>query len=97
MELLFKTVFTLNDWIAVVLAGIVILIVICSGLKSLYDRVFKKNCFDCKYWDLYNVASYGDGCDYKCSKTGHQTPHMISSNCRTYFRKCKNFESKYEK
>lgn len=61
-------------------------------LIDLYHKYFRKNCFECKHWDLYDVASFGNGVRYKCSKTGYKNPCMIDCNLREYWMKCDEFE-----
>ena len=35
-------------------------------IKHSIDIKFKKNCFNCKYYKLHDVASVGNSCRYKC-------------------------------
>lgn len=55
-----------------------------------FKKKFKKNCYDCKYYKLHDVASCGDGCEYKCSKTNRIDRH--SMNDRTHYEKCRQFK-----
>ena len=36
-------------------------------IKHSIDIKFKKNCFNCKYYKLHDVASFGNSCRYKCT------------------------------
>lgn len=101
---LLTTYFTLSDWIGLsILAGLIvfgIIYFIVTWIINLYNRFFKKNCFNCKNWHLSNVASCGDGCEYRCLKrddisTFNRYHRMISMNCHAFYTKCKQFDSKY--
>ena len=63
------------------------------AIKNWYDRTFKKDCKKCKHFYLANVASFGDGCEFRCKKTGYRTIPMISINERHHYKKCDEFES----
>lgn len=78
--------------VIVILVVLVLIVLLVQGVINLYRKLFKKNCFKCKHWYLANVASFGDGCDYRCKKTGRCTPHMISFNCHEWWVKCKEYE-----
>ena len=75
---------------------IFIIILIIGGIICIKDwlqqKVFKThhNCFDCKYYRLHDVASYGDKCWYKCNKLDNIDSH--SMNDRAQIRKCKYYE-----
>lgn len=58
-----------------------------------YNKTFKKDCHKCKHFYLANVASFGDGCEFACKKTGYRTIPMISINERHHYKKCDEFES----
>lgn len=85
-----------------ILSALLILVVcfvvmfIITKLIDLFNKLFRKNCFKCKHWYLHNVASFGDGCEFKCKKTGYSTIPMISINTREHWKKCDEFESKDE-
>lgn len=78
--------------ITVILICLVIVYVIVSIIKYKLDSKFKKNCFDCKYYELFDVASVGDCCRYKCTLKDECNRH--SMNDRTNFVKCEEFEDK---
>lgn len=100
------TVFTLGDWIglgllALVIVGVAIYAII-AGVTELYNRKVKKNCYECKHWDLCNVASCGDGCEYRCKvrddvSTYKRFHRMVSLNLHKFYTKCDKFCSKYNK
>lgn len=72
-----------------------ILILFCLimlTIKHSIDLKFKKNCFNCKYYKLHDVASVGNSCRYKCTLKNRYDRHNM--NNRIKFTKCKEFESK---
>ena len=64
---------------------------LAGWFKAWYDITFKKNCFKCKYYYLYDVASAGDCSWYKCKKC-KEIHDRHSGNTYYRFRKCKEFE-----
>ena len=48
------------------------------------------NCYDCKNYSLYDVASAGDTCFYKCRYCDRID--RTSFNNKVRYEKCKNFE-----
>lgn len=103
MKILF-TVFTVRDWIVLSLIILVIVVTaiyaLYTWLSNLYNRKFKKNCYNCIYWHLDNVASCGDGSAYSCRKhrevsTFNRYHRMIKFSERDFYTKCDDFESKY--
>ena len=81
--------------IIVLIVGILIIVVvgIVELAKTIRNRLFRKNCFKCKHWDLCDVASMGNGCKYRCKKTGFRSG-MIDMNLNKYYKKCNEFEEK---
>ena len=82
-----------------ILGGFIIWVVcyiIYTLIQEAYNKIFKKNCLQCKHCYLADVASCGDGCRYKCRKHKYETlnQRMISSNCRTLYKKCNDYERK---
>lgn len=60
---------------------------------SMFLNKFKKNCYECKHYDLYDVAGAGDMCWYKCDlKEDRDTGTSMNTKCK--YVKCKNFEKK---
>lgn len=79
-------------YIIIILAIILLIVaVIYELLRRLYNKLFRKNCFKCKHWDLCDVASMGNGCKYHCKKTGFRS-EMIDMNLNEYYKKCNEFE-----
>jgi hypothetical protein len=81
--------------LGVSLLVIIILIswVIFIIIKSWFDKKFKRNCFNCIHYNLYNVASVGDGCRYKCDKF-NRIDGSHSMNVKYKYVRCNGFESK---
>ena len=61
-------------------------------IKYKIDSKFKKNCFNCKYYKLHSVSSFGGKCKYKCTLKNIYCIHDF--NDRVKFTKCKDFEIK---
>lgn len=76
---------------AIFLAGFLV-----NGINEWYNKTFKKDCHKCKHFYLANVASFGDGCEFACRKTGYRTIPMISINERHHWKKCNEFEEETE-
>jgi len=77
--------------VLIILGVLVILITICiAKLESL----FKKNCYNCKHYALFDTASLGYGCRYKCVKLCRIDKANI--NYRVHYERCKQFENKYD-
>ena len=61
-------------------------------IKYKIDSKFKKNCFNCKYYKLHSVSSFGGKCKYKCTLKNIYCKHNF--NDRVKLTKCKEFEMK---
>ena len=61
-------------------------------IKYKIDSKFKKNCFNCKYYKLHDVSSFGGICRYKCTLKNIYCKHNF--NDRVKLTKCKEFEMK---
>ena len=59
-------------------------------IKYKIDSKFKKNCFNCKYYKLHSVSSFGGKCKYKCTLKNMYCNHNF--NDRVKLTKCKEFE-----
>lgn len=103
MTILF-TVFTLGDWITLGLLALLIVFiifyVIYSWIMGIFNKHFRKNCRYCKHWHLVNVASCGDGSEYKCRicpgvSTFDRYHRMVKSNELDFWVKCDKFESEH--
>ena len=58
-------------------------------------KIGKKNCYGCKYYDLYDVASAGGYCRMKCKKH-NRIDNTTDMNEREHYEKCKDFKSEVE-
>lgn len=83
-------IINLVDLIPIVIIAILILVMIINIIITSIANKFKKNCFECKYYKLDDVASCGDRCWYRCSKYNTRQGH--SMNDRAHFVRCKMFE-----
>ena len=66
-----------------------LLLLFILSIKYKIDSKFKKNCFNCKYYKLHDVSSFGGICRYKCT-----LKNIYYFNDRVKFTKCKDFEIK---
>ena len=69
-----------------------LLLLFILSIKYKIDSKFKKNCFNCKYYKLHSVSSFGGKCKYKCTLKNIYCTHDF--NDRVKFTKCKEFEMK---
>ena len=69
-----------------------LLLLFILSIKYKIDSKFKKNCFNCKYYKLHDVSSFGGICRYKCSLKNTCCKHNY--NDRVKLTKCKEFEIK---
>ena len=77
IELYFK----LRILIPLIIFLAILFYLIMLTIKHKIDTKFKKNCFNCKYYKLHDVASFGNSCRH-------------NFNDRTKLTKCKEFERK---
>ena len=71
---------------------IFLLLLFILSIKYKIDSKFKKNCFNCKYYKLHSVSSFGGKCKYKCTLKNIYCKHNF--NDRVKLTKCKEFEMK---
>lgn len=84
-------VYTIWDILILGIIGIIVIgVVIYATIKTICD-IGKKNCYECKYYKLYDVASCGDGCWYKCTKCDRKD-NCVSMNERVHLERCKDFK-----
>ena len=69
-----------------------LLLLFILSIKYKIDIKFKKNCFNCKYYKLHDVSSFGGICKYKCTLKNIYCKHNF--NDRVKLTKCKDFEIK---
>ena len=84
--------YTLKILIPLILILSILLILIISSIKTKIDSKYKKNCFNCKYYELHSVSSFGGKCKYKCILKNIYCNHNF--NDRVKLTKCKEFEMK---
>lgn len=71
---------------------VLLIFAIISFIKFKINKKFKKNCFKCKHYNLFDVASVGNRCRYKCNKLNRMDSHNMNNHYN--FIKCKLFETK---
>ena len=86
--LYFKLIFL----IPLVIFLLLLLLLFILSIKHKIDSKFKKNCFNCKYYKLHSVSSFGGRCKYKCALKNIYCTHDF--NDRVKFTKCKEFKNK---
>ena len=86
--LYFKLIFL----IPLVIFLLLLLLLFILSIKYKIDSKFKKNCFNCKYYKLHDVSSFGGICRYKCTLKNIYCKHNF--NDRVKLTKCKEFEMK---
>lgn len=77
------------------------ILLLCGIINLIYNFITRKllkthhNCFKCKFYKLYNVASVGDRCCYKCDKLNQINDHTM--NDHEYWKKCRYFKEEENK
>lgn len=84
--------FTLKLLIPVIIILTIVLITIILLIKSKLDEKFKQDCYKCKHYELYNVASCGGKCTYKCMKKNKLD--YCNINDKKKFIKCEEFKQR---
>ena len=69
-----------------------LLLLFILSIKHKIDSKFKKNCFNCKYYKLHDVSSFGGICRYKCTLKNIYCNHNFNDSVK--LTKCKEFEIK---
>ena len=91
-------VYTIGDIIEIIVIALIIVIVviwfICSLIKKIINKFFKKNCYECKHWYLYNVSSVGGIDWHKCKKNCFEEAIRGEFNDSEHYEKCSEFERK---
>lgn len=86
-------VITLQDIFGLIIVGLMIILFIVSlivlRIKAWLDSIFKKNCYDCKYYEFYDTCGSGNYCKYKCNKKDRE-----DMNSSIHYEKCDDFEKK---
>lgn len=86
-------VISIRDIIAFVIIGIAIVGSIVIGIINRIKKIGKKNCYKCKHYDLYDVASCGDSYRYKCNKH-NRIDDSVSMNEEEHYERCENYIKK---
>lgn len=89
-------VITINNIISFILLGLLILgitiYMIYAFIRGMLDRKFKKNCYECKYWQLNDVSGSGGIAWYKCKNNCFKDEVRQDFNDNYYYVKCDKFE-----
>ena len=86
-------IYTIWDIIIFGVLGLIISVgIIYITIKLILD-IGKKNCYECKHYELDNVAGCGDCCFYRC-KLYNRKDKGVSLNESTHLERCKEFEEK---
>ena len=90
-----KIFVTLGDIIGL---GILVLCIVGGIIYTIIQeikKIGKKNCYKCKYYDLYDVTSVGGGCRMRCAKYNRidSTVEIMEDE---HYEKCKEFKSEVE-
>ena len=83
-------VVSIGEIIVIGIIGLVIVVSIISGIVEEIKKIGKKNCYECKYYELDDVASCGDCCWYRCSKHNRKDDG-VSMNETEHYERCKDF------
>lgn len=84
-------VVTIWDVLIIGIIGLIIIWCFISAIVDTIKNVGKKNCYECKYYKLDDVASCGDCCWYRCTKHKRKD-NGVSMNEKYHFEKCKDFK-----
>lgn len=82
-----------SELILIIVVAIIFIIWLVYTVISSFLNIFKKNCYKCKHYKLYDVASAGDMCWYKCNLKDERDIGT-SMNTRYRYVRCKNYKSK---
>lgn len=78
----------------IIIICLIIFVSFCTILFNLIKEICnigKKNCYKCKYYKLYDVASCGDCCWYECIKHNRKD-NGVSMNEKEKLVRCKDFK-----
>lgn len=74
--------------ISVIIFALIFIVLIIYEIIKAIKKIGKKNCYECRYYKLYDVCSCGDGERYICTKK-IRIDNVVDSNCREHYEKCK--------
>ena len=61
-----------------------LLLLFILSIKYKIDIKFKKNCFNCKYYKLHDVSSFGGICRYKCTLKNIYCKHNFNDSVKWF-------------
>lgn len=85
-----KIFVTLGDILIIVVLSILFIGSIIYGIITELKKVGKKNCYKCKYYQLYDVTSVGGCCRMQCKKHNRIDKTVDMNDCEHY-EKCKDY------
>lgn len=83
-------VVTIGDIVGIILSILIIVSIAIYLIKEKIEERNKVNCFECKNYELDDVASFGDRCWYRCNKKNTRQGHSMNDNKFLVF--CEEFE-----
>lgn len=91
-----KIFVTLGD---IIVLGILVLCIVGGIIYTIVQeikKIGKNNCYNCRYYKLYDVTSVGGYCRMQCQKHNRIDRTVDMNDCEHY-EKCKDYlESKGE-
>ena len=87
-------IWTFSDIVFFALMCIIVCFIVYKIINHTIHKLFYKNCKNCKHCKLMNVASCGDGADYRCDldKTYKKLNKKMVKFHEPIFKRCKNFK-----
>jgi len=87
-----KIFVTLRDIIGIVILVLFVVGGIIYTIIQEIKKIGKKNCYNCKYYKLYDVTSVGGYCRMQCTKH-NRIDKTVDMNDNEHYEKCKEFKS----
>ena len=84
-------VFTIWDILIIAMVVVFLFGLIVKAIIDEIRKIGKKNCYDCKHYDLYDVTSVGGYCRMQCTKCKRIDP-TVEFGENEHYVKCKDFE-----
>ena len=85
-----KIFITLGDIIGIIILGLLFIGGIIYRIIIELRKIGKKNCYKCKYYELYDVTSVGGYCRMQCKKHNRIDRTVDMNDCEHY-EKCKDY------
>lgn len=85
-----KIFVTLGDIVGIITFLLVIIGYIIYAIVNELKKIGKKNCYKCKYYELYDVTSVGGYCRMQCKKH-NRIDNTTDMNEQEHYEKCKDY------